>query len=280
MRANVRILDRQVRGHVIGIANQAEQTSFFAADVKEYATTVKIDGEPDGLKPGMTAEVEILIGNLTDALSLPVVAVLEHGRKYYCWVKNADGSTERRELTLGLSNDEFVEVKQGLKDGEEVVLNPRKVPDAKELLEQAEEEIDVEERFGGTDTIEDVGGGRGGRRGAGGGRGGAGGGRGNRDGGDPGNGNRSGGGPDGGGFIARLDKDGDGKVSLDEVPSRLAERFGSMDTNGDGFIDASEAPTGPPGGGGGGGGQRRQDGGGRGNGGSGGFGGPGLGGPQ
>ena len=87
MRANIRVLDRQLRGHVIAIANQAEQTSFFAADVKEYATTVKVDGEPDALKPGMTAEVEILIGNLTDVVSLPVVAVLEHGGKFYSWVK-------------------------------------------------------------------------------------------------------------------------------------------------------------------------------------------------
>jgi hypothetical protein len=37
-----------------------------------------------------------------------------------------------------------------------------------------------------------------------------------------------------------LDKDGDKKISLDEAPDRMKERFGDMDTSGDGFIDAAE----------------------------------------
>jgi hypothetical protein len=53
-------------------------------------------------------------------------------------------------------------------------------------------------------------------------------------------------------FVRRLDKDGDGKVSREEFdgPSRAFDRH---DRNGDGFIDADEAPSGPRGGGRGGG---------------------------
>jgi hypothetical protein len=48
-----------------------------------------------------------------------------------------------------------------------------------------------------------------------------------------------------GGFIRRLDRDGDGKVSRDEFdgPPR---HFRDFDKNGDGYIDETEAPTGPP----------------------------------
>ena len=46
-----------------------------------------------------------------------------------------------------------------------------------------------------------------------------------------------------GDFVERfkaMDQDGDGKLSIDEVPEGMKRRFQMMDTNGDGFIDESE----------------------------------------
>jgi len=61
-----------------------------------------------------------------------------------------------------------------------------------------------------------------------------------------------GGGPDrGAGFLQRLDKDGDGRVSRAEFDGP-PDRFTVHDRDGDGFISAAEAPQGPPPGGGGG----------------------------
>ena len=40
--------------------------------------------------------------------------------------------------------------------------------------------------------------------------------------------------------MMQLDKDGDGKLSREEVPERMAEMFSRIDTNADGFLDASE----------------------------------------
>ena len=126
MRARIRILDRELQGAVSSIANQPEPTSFFSASVKEYGTIVKIDGQPAGLRPGMTSEVEILVAHLKDVLTLPVAAVVEQRGKYFCWV-TAAGKTERRSLVLGLNNDQFVEVKDGVAAGDKVLLNPRAV---------------------------------------------------------------------------------------------------------------------------------------------------------
>ena len=66
---------------------------------------------------------------------------------------------------------------------------------------------------------------------------------GGRRGGGPGRG--GGGAPRGGAasIIARIfesDTDGDGKISRDEAPERMAPRFDQMDSNGDGFVDRSE----------------------------------------
>lgn len=41
-------------------------------------------------------------------------------------------------------------------------------------------------------------------------------------------------------FFQRLDRDSDGKISKDEAPEQLKERFGMLDTNGDGFINLDE----------------------------------------
>lgn len=52
-----------------------------------------------------------------------------------------------------------------------------------------------------------------------------------------------GGGPGGGGPRPDLmsnDKDGDGKISREEAPERMAQFFDRMDANSDGFIDAEE----------------------------------------
>jgi hypothetical protein len=68
----------------------------------------------------------------------------------------------------------------------------------------------------------------------------------------------------GGSPIQRFDKDGDGKISMEEAPPPMKANFSQHDTNGDGWIDAEEAKSLPtPGrqgggsGGGAGGGKKR-----------------------
>jgi len=44
------------------------------------------------------------------------------------------------------------------------------------------------------------------------------------------------------------DADGDGKISRDEAPRQLQQRFDQMDANGDGFIERQEMGRQGPGG--------------------------------
>jgi len=54
-------------------------------------------------------------------------------------------------------------------------------------------------------------------------------------------------------MLQRLDKDADGKLSKEEAPERMQERFDELDANKDGFLDAGELSKlrGPGGGAGG-----------------------------
>jgi multidrug efflux pump subunit AcrA (membrane-fusion protein) len=143
--ATVRVLtesmaDRRLKAHVESVANTASQQDFFAADVKVYATKVVIDEEVEDLKPGMTAEVTITVADaLEHVLTVPVEAIVgaaEMGRTRECYVVTPRGP-EKRTIEIGMSTEKEVEVRSGLKEGEEVVLNPRVLVGDKAKTRQA-----------------------------------------------------------------------------------------------------------------------------------------------
>jgi hypothetical protein len=83
----------------------------------------------------MSAEVTILTDSLAEnALTIPIQAVLgtvEMGRQRKCYVVTPTGPQER-EIVVGISNEKMVEVKEGLEEGDQVVVNPRLLLSEKE----------------------------------------------------------------------------------------------------------------------------------------------------
>ena len=72
--------------------------------------------------------MEILSNVIPNALVIPTEAVAFDSGHEYCYVARAD-SLERRDLTVGESSEDLLEVTAGLIEGEQVVLNPEKVMD-------------------------------------------------------------------------------------------------------------------------------------------------------
>ncbi len=80
---------------------------------------------PAYLRQDMTVSVEIEVARRPQALSLPMEAVLQpESTQPWVWVLDADDRLQRRELRLGLRAGGLVEVLQGLKAGERVLLAP------------------------------------------------------------------------------------------------------------------------------------------------------------
>ena len=96
-------------------------------DLKLYATDVLLENPPGTLRPGMSARVEILIEELPSALLVPTPAVTMVGGKPTVYVRTRGGDAARP-VTLGSSNDRYVEVREGLEDGDVVLLSPPKAP--------------------------------------------------------------------------------------------------------------------------------------------------------
>jgi multidrug resistance efflux pump len=120
--------DRPLKAHVKWVSPVASQNDFFASDVKVYQTYIAIDDDRlEGLKPGMDAVVTIKVDSTPEpVLQIPLQALLgsvDLADKRSCFVV-VDGHLEKREITLGKANETVAEVKDGLKEGDVVVLNP------------------------------------------------------------------------------------------------------------------------------------------------------------
>ena len=129
--------DQTFTGEVLKKAPLADQTNFWDSDVKVYVTDVSIDGTHDFLKTGMTGKVTVIIDKLEDVLHVPIQSVVTVEKKKVCYVKTPKGS-KKREVETGLFNDDFVEIKSGLAEGEKVLLNPPRWTASEPAEEEAE----------------------------------------------------------------------------------------------------------------------------------------------
>ena len=92
-------------------------------EVPTYEVTVLLDGSDPVLSPGMTARVRIILESVPDALSVPIGAVFEDetGRPV---VYTRRSWPDPVPVTLGMRNDRFIVVTDGLKNGDRVALLP------------------------------------------------------------------------------------------------------------------------------------------------------------
>ena len=129
------------RGTVKQIGDMPEQPRWYEPNVKRYKVVVTIDEEVEGLRPGQTASVEIFVRRVNAEVAVPSVAVVQRGSTWWCVVVEADGSLAAREVQVGTVSDDWVEITDGLRPGEKVVLGPEEV--GKHLL--PEPDADEEE---------------------------------------------------------------------------------------------------------------------------------------
>ncbi|HNT87112.1 MAG TPA: HlyD family efflux transporter periplasmic adaptor subunit, partial [Candidatus Hydrogenedentes bacterium] len=114
--------DRPLTGVVsrIGVLPDA-QNRWMNPDLKVYDTTVTIDGTHEWLKPGLSAQVEIIVDRLDDVLQVPLQAVSEENGQRICYVAGGGGA-ERRVVQTGSFSDVFIEIKSGITAGDRVLL--------------------------------------------------------------------------------------------------------------------------------------------------------------
>jgi membrane fusion protein, copper/silver efflux system len=109
--------------------NVDERTRTLTARVE----VVNRDGQ---LRPGMYATVE-LSPAATNALVVPLEAVLPTGTRNIVFVNRGDGTFMPREVQVGMRSDSLIEIRQGLKAGDEVVASATYLLDSESNLAAA-----------------------------------------------------------------------------------------------------------------------------------------------
>lgn len=99
------------------------QNRWMNPDLKVYTTEISIGGLYEWLKPGMSAEVEIVVEVLPDVIQVPMQAVQSREGQNVCYVVGAL-STDKRVVETGAFNTSMVEIKSGLSAGDVVMLRP------------------------------------------------------------------------------------------------------------------------------------------------------------
>ena len=92
-------------------------------DLKVYNTEIVITDTIEGVKPGVSAKAEIVINELSNVLTVPIQAVTTTDGKQLCYVKKG-GAFEPVEVQVGSFNTKYIEIKSGLEEGDQVMLDP------------------------------------------------------------------------------------------------------------------------------------------------------------
>jgi RND family efflux transporter MFP subunit len=89
------------------------------------------------LKPGMYATIRVAGTARANVLTVPRAAVLSTGERSIVFVREANGQLTPREVALGASSDDRIEVLRGLATGETVVASATFLVDAESNLGKA-----------------------------------------------------------------------------------------------------------------------------------------------
>ncbi|MBP9728406.1 MAG: efflux RND transporter periplasmic adaptor subunit [Candidatus Moranbacteria bacterium] len=102
---------------------QIDPAATVVQDVVSYKVQFRLARSDERLKEGMTGNIDIETANRSNVLWVPFRALTKENTKTFAEVKQADQSFQKVEVTTGLEGDDgTIEVKTGLKEGDEVTI--------------------------------------------------------------------------------------------------------------------------------------------------------------
>ncbi len=92
-------------------------------NIKGFSCRIFLKNPDERVRPGMTANISIPIALADNVLSVPLSAVFTEGGERFVYVKK--GATwEHRPVKIGVADFSFVEITEGIEEGETVALEP------------------------------------------------------------------------------------------------------------------------------------------------------------
>lgn len=112
----IKSLNKTVTGTVVSIAPKADPTT------RAFPVEIQLNNEQGDIKAGMVADLHLETGISKGAVVLPADALLERDGQYSVFVVE-DGKAKEISVKKGITSSELVEIKEGLKEGQAVILS-------------------------------------------------------------------------------------------------------------------------------------------------------------
>ncbi|MCH8316028.1 MAG: HlyD family efflux transporter periplasmic adaptor subunit [Planctomycetes bacterium] len=114
--------DTVLHGEVINIGVLAESGGWRDPNRRDYTVRILLSGGTGlGLKPSMRCKADINVGHVEDALFVPIQAIFRDGPVSFVYVPKGSGFAERQ-VMLGDASELFVQINDGLAEGDVVLL--------------------------------------------------------------------------------------------------------------------------------------------------------------
>ena len=105
-----------------GTVTEISKVADTSTGVTQYSAEVALD-RAEGMLAGMTANINVRIEGTENALIIPVDALHQNSASYYVYTaynSEAHRYEGRVEVTIGMQNDDYVEITSGLREGDTV----------------------------------------------------------------------------------------------------------------------------------------------------------------
>lgn len=112
--------DKQLEGEVITVANIGQPLP--RSDAKVFEVRIRVFGEDPSLRPSMTTSNVIQTGTYSEELFVPTDAIFQNDSLQYVFLYK-DNTIIRQIIDTGDENENYTIIRQGIQEGEKVLLN-------------------------------------------------------------------------------------------------------------------------------------------------------------
>jgi membrane fusion protein (multidrug efflux system) len=105
----------EVKGKIIAIE------PIIDSDTRTARIVARVSNPGQKFRPGMSANVSVVLSERPEALTIPTEAVFANGNQSFVYIVNADSTVAPAPVTLGTQLSDVVEVVNGLQQGMQII---------------------------------------------------------------------------------------------------------------------------------------------------------------
>ena len=122
--------DIKLEGIVTDVANVGEKKR--GSDIKVFQIMIKLKNTNDNVRPGMTTSNKIITKEVKDVFTAPLEAIFSKDSISYVY-KKSGFSIVKKQVSLGMSNNQVIIIKEGLQENDVLYLNKPEGLEAKSI---------------------------------------------------------------------------------------------------------------------------------------------------